>query len=347
MGHLDEKGLGLGLFLSLGVFNLLMPVPELALRAAGFRHVSQIQFGYPRPEDFVLFTPDETLFWKLSPRPDVNSWGFFGADPRCPPEAGTYRILFLGDSCMQYGSPDSNYPLMVQEILRRVPFRQPERVECVTLAMSGYTSFQGLKTAELFAGKLKPAVACVAYGWNDHWLAYGQTDANKRIDTRLIRVYQSVRLFQLVGKLRHGDPEESLPLDKVRVSTDQYRGNLEAIWRLLHGLGVEVVFLTAPTSHGLRGVPDILLRMHFAQDKQSVLSLHREYNQIVREVASGTGALLLDFDTEFSRPEDMRYFKDDGIHFTTNGRQVAAQSVVSFLVEHCGVHPAPPPPAPH
>ena len=243
---------------------------------------------------------------------------------------------------MQQGYPDKNaYPQLVQGLLQQVSFRSSERVECVTLAMSGYSSFQGLKVAELYAAKLKPALALVAFGWNDHWLAYGQTDANKKINLKLIRVYQDVRLFQLARKVLPSRPEEAMPIADVRVPIDQYRSNLEAIQRLLEGLGVEVVFLTAPTSHGLRGVPDNLVKMHFARDKESVLALHRRYNQIVREVASATGALLLDLEPEFELPAGMRYFKEDGIHFTPKGREILAMRVAEFLVERLGAHPAP------
>ena len=55
----------IGWAVTFATLNFLLVVPELALRVVGFRGEAGIQFGYPRPEEFVRFDPDERLFWKL------------------------------------------------------------------------------------------------------------------------------------------------------------------------------------------------------------------------------------------------------------------------------------------
>ncbi len=96
-----------GWSLTLATLNLFLVVPELGLRAADFRAESGIQFGYPRPTEFMRFAPDERLFWKLPPsNQNVNSLGFPGDEIPSPKPAGRYRVMFLGDSCTQQGYPD-------------------------------------------------------------------------------------------------------------------------------------------------------------------------------------------------------------------------------------------------
>ncbi len=80
------------------------------------------------------------------------------------------------------------------------------------------------------------------------------------------------------------------PLEQVRVPADQYRNNLAGIYDVLNAAGIPVVFLTAPTSHYRDGVPDYLVDQDFARDRDSVKRLHRQYNDIVRQVAARRSA---------------------------------------------------------
>ena len=92
--------------LAFATLNLFLIVPELALRATGFRGEAGIQFVYPRPHEFVKFDPDERLFWKLrSTDRNVNSLGFPGKEIVTPKPDHRYRILFLGDSCINKAIP--------------------------------------------------------------------------------------------------------------------------------------------------------------------------------------------------------------------------------------------------
>jgi len=158
--------------LAVAALNLVLVVPELALRLADFRFESGIQFGYPRPERMLAFEPDPDLFWRLPPSdPEVNSLGFKGDEIAVPKPDGTFRILFLGDSCTFQG-----YPQRVADLLAQRP--DPRlRVEAVNLGVPGYSSHQGRIVAELYGEVFEPDLVFAAFGWNDHWLAYGAPDA--------------------------------------------------------------------------------------------------------------------------------------------------------------------------
>lgn len=332
MRGLVRRGHSIDWVLAVAALNLFVVVPELGLRLGGFSYESGIQFGYPRPSKMIAFEPDAELFWRLpSSDPEVNSLGFPGPEVARPKPANTFRILFLGDSCTY-----QRYPRLVKTVLLRRP--EPELdVEVVNLGVPGYSSHQGRVIAETRADALDPDLVFVHYGWNDHWLAYGTIDAEKRVEaptglraTRPVRELSNLRLFQLGRKLRTmaRSQETDLPLDRVRVPAAQYRENLRAIQRHFAARGVPVVFVTAPTSHHVLGVPAYLLEQGFAADVPSVVRVHREYIRMTRQVAGESGAGLFDLAAIFNEVGDPeKYFLADGIHFTRPGLELIARRI--------------------
>jgi len=323
-----------GWLLAFATLNFFLIVPELGLRAIGFRAEAGIQFGYPRPEEFVRFDPDERLFWKLrSSNRNVNSLGFPGREIVTPKPNDRYRIMFLGDSCTQQGYPD-----MVEALLNKDGESTSKRFESITLAISGYSSHQGRVLAELYGERLEPDVALVYFGWNDHWQAYQAIDSQRVAPappspwaTRLAFA-QSSRLVQGFGSLLASFNGASKPIDQVRVPEAQYRENLLAIQSTFKKRGVPVVFISAPTSHYRLGVPDYLVDLNFVRDKQSSVSMHRRYNQIEREVVAETGSYILDLERDFDSRDDLStIFMLDGIHFTPAGLALVAQRVSDLL----------------
>lgn len=318
--------------LSLGVLVAAIVVPELLLRAFGFEHRSGVQFGFPDPERMAFFAPDDRLFWKLKPpadpahvRADVdgNSHGFQGADPAIPKPVGTYRMLYLGDSCTFQG-----YPWRAAERMRDLKIPAGRTAETVSLAIPGYTSLQGLRAAEDFGLDLDPDVVFVFFGWNDHWAAYGTIDS-KKVVAPGPRFLGESRLFQatvwLLGRKR-------VPLEEPRVLPDEYRANLTAIAALFSARRIPVVFLTAPTTFYKLGVPQKLVDDRFAKSGEEAIRLHRAYNAIVREIAAESGAPLLDLEKECeSSPDLEKRFLKDGVHFSPAGREWVGDRIARFV----------------
>lgn len=319
-----SAGVGLrrarGPTIALAVLNLLFVVPELGLRSAGFRHVSGIQFGYPTAEEFTEFALDRELFWKLPPDGEwVHSWGFFGPEPRVPKPSGTRRILYLGDSCSQQGYPQA-WPELATALLGS---RDARPLDEVNLALSGYSSHQGLVLARRYGELLEPDLVVVYFGWNDHWLARGAPDARKSVELRFEGLYRSVRLLQLARKLHPGAPTPIL--DEPRVDRGAYAENLRAIVELFRARGATVLLVTAPSIHDL-GVPEYLVEREFVRSAAEALELHEDYNRIVREIAEQSAAELFDLDLSLrTSPERRQWFLEDGIHFTEAGRHAVAR----------------------
>ena len=333
-GVRDRQRLG-GWLVALGVLNLLTLAPELGLRAAGFRHVSGVQFGYPTPEEFWELVPDERLFWTLPPDPapqlgpPVNSLGFLGPEPLEAAPAGAVRLVVLGDSCSQQGYPESYPDLLAAELHGR-----GIAVDLVNLSMAGYSTHQGRVLAESALPELAPDLVLVWYGWNDHWQAYGAPDAGKRGSLRRERLYRASRLLQGLRRLSEaaGLGAGAPRLELTRVPLDDYRANLTAIVRAAREAGAEAVLVTAPTSHRRLGVPAYLVDEGFAPSAEAVVERHLEYARATREVAAAEGAPLADLDAELERTTDLaRAFVADGIHLTASGRRAVALLLADFL----------------
>lgn len=332
-----DAGQRIGPWIALTLFAGLLVVPELALRNAGFRYVSGIEFGYPTPSEFTELAPDRDLFWKLpSSDPLANSFGFFGPEPALPKPPGTWRWLVLGDSCSQQGYPEA-WPELATRALR--PAVKSRAIDEVNFALSGYSSHQGRVLAERYTQALAPDLVAVYFGWNDHWLAWGSVDAEKHIDARFERVYRSSRLLQALRKLADGarSPSESKPLAQTRVPIDRYRANLEAICTAAQASGAQVVLVTAPQALDVLGIPEYLLTRPFATDAASVLRLHREYNAVVRDVARERSAILLDLEREFEQRSDRAaLFLRDGIHLSDAGKLAVAERFAAVVRERVG-----------
>jgi len=328
--------------LSVAALVFVVGLPELLLRALDYQYESGVEFRIPEEDpSFLAYQPDPHLLFKFDPaHPRVNSLGFPDGEVVLPKPPGVFRMLFLGDSCTQQG-----YPAEVAARLAASRSSQGPAFDAVTLAVAGYSSFQGRVIAERLAAGLDGDLALVYFGWNDHWLANGAPDSKRiavqaelsRFDRFVGFVREHSRLMQglvqlQVGLRRWGDPVSS----ELRVPVEEYRSNLVEIERRLSALGMPVVLLTAPTTHYLFGAPESLVQDRFAIDTDSVPRLHRAYNQVVREVARETGAQLLDLERdlfELSPKRLSRIFTDDGIHFSDDGIQFVSRRIARFLRE--------------
>lgn len=325
----------------IAVLNVFVIVPELALRTGEFRYEPGIQFGFPRPRNFLRFEVDPKLFWKLpSSRSDVNSLGFIGDEIPVPKPAGTYRMLFLGDSVTQQG-----YPEIVERALNTRMSHGSTSFESVNLAMAGYSSHQGRVLAERYGSTFQPDLVVVYYGWNDHWQAYGAIDSEKQVKPSKIPWAKINTVISLEFRVAQGINRiwESFSVPRlsggelrVRVPLDEYGANLAYIKGVFEAENVPVVFITAPTSYYGLGVTNYLVLKNFVRDKPSAIKLHREYNEVVRAIPQTASVHILDLEEEYSAYEDetlRAIFLEDGMHLRDQGLQIMGDQIADFINE--------------
>ncbi len=327
--------------LCLCIINLFIVMPELSLRLMNFKYLSRIEFGFPRTASFEFLVPDEKLLWRLpSSLDDVNSLGFHGDEIDVSNPESTYSILYLGDSCTDYGFP-RNYPAIAESLLNSKLSPYANSFKSIVLALGGYSSHQGRMLAEMYGREFEPDLVVVFFGWNDHWLARGAIDAEKAIRTSkwtnlYNRLSHGSRLLQGFIKfsvfLRYGNTEGLL--DEVRVPIHSYRENLLDIADVFRETGTPIIFMTAPTAHYDLGVPDYLVELGYARNKSEVIAWHQRYNAVVRAIAEESGSSLLDLESRFNSMENLeQLFISDGIHSTPAGLRLIAEYLATLVVD--------------
>jgi len=322
-----------GLALLISTINLIVISPELILRTIDFEYASSVSYGGLRPDRRILFEPDRDLMWRFpADQPGINSFGFRGDEVRVPKPPGVRRLLFLGDSCT-----DQDFAGYVEQLLTNHSAGDSLRYESIVMAVPGYSSHQGRIIAEKYGDMVRADVAFVFFGWNDHWLAYGGTDAQlgkSRVASFLRDMSYHSRLMQLALKVSSMITDNSQDIvEQVRVPASEFHDNLRTIDSILFASGTKVIFVTAPSGHNLSGVPSYLIEQRLAPGEAFVLSKHREYCDIVRSVSRQTFSGLLDLEAQFSTLANPDLFTDDGIHFTDAGLKTVAAIMYAYLLD--------------
>ncbi len=167
---------------------------------------------------------------------------------------------------------------------------------------------------------IRPRVAFVYFGWNDHWTGFGVED--KDLGAPAESGLGSLRLVHLVKRARLGWLASKQSRRPLRVAPEDFRRNLVEIVQVSRAAGIVPVLITAPTAHVLGEEPERLAERHI-EDVRNVIPLHQRYVSIVREVAAAEDALLCDAARHFEAPSRAEraahFFIDDGIHLRVGG----------------------------
>jgi len=287
-----------------------------------------------------VFQPDDVLFWSLVPgtvlRDDrrVNELGLVNGPVAVPKPAGVYRIVCLGDSCTAIGPVA--YPVAFERRLN-IAKRAERRFEVVNAGVFSYTSYQGLRLLRYRLADVQPDLVTIYYGWNDHYLTEGHPDKLLRSrETRapaLLRLFRRLRLYQLVRDMVNAAQLQGVGESRVRVAPDDYRENLGAMVDLARERGAPVILVTAPSNHALGKVPEYFIQTRKAENGETLIIRHRNYNNIVRKAATQKKTELLDADALFNQHNKDLLFLKDGVHPNSLGRHLLAEALEGRLAE--------------
>lgn len=359
-----------GIIMALLVFAGL----EGGLRLAGFRYLrvtTDMEFNYPRP-GFIkaFFEIDPELLYRIrptvkqryvdltwQPRFDlkIRDARTFTAKP-----AGTVRIITLGDSSTYGVNTPRPWPLRLQEILERKI--GPARYQVINLGVPGYTIFQGRRVLQTRGRRLEPDVVVIGFGWNDHLLALGHSDADQKVGGATVvslrnllarsRAYQG--LSWVVAGLRGAaatrvEPggEGDRPVEPLRrVGTTAYGEELEKLVRLTRELGAEPLFFTYPIAFQVladEGLdpPDWVALTHTGRGDSlgNLIRLHGRYNDVVRATGRKLGVPVIDLDALFATLDRHELFDAPGgdlIHPADTGYDLMAASIYEALAAVSG-----------
>lgn len=291
---------------------------ELILRVAGFEYHTfpTAQFGWPEPEVIAKqFEPEPDLFWVPQNYPQLLE------------DARKYQpmVMFLGDSCTQFGT----YPRLALDRLGEMG--RHDLARGIKLGVAGWSTEQGLAQVRRDIGPLKPRVVTIYFGWNDHWVALGPPDDEARPGAVKFWLSQHLRLYQMLIKGKLGQAARNLSTRPNRVSLARYHANLTSMAHEIEKYGGRPVFITAPSSHVAGQEPEYLAQRH-VRSLGELVPLHQAYVKETRAAAVESGALLCDAVDAFEHlpAPSATYFMRDGIHLSDEGNKQ-----MSYVVSDC------------
>jgi lysophospholipase L1-like esterase len=293
---------------------------------------------------------DPLLFWRIRPNLKEVPWDFtmlstndhgWRTDHHIgrKPHDG-FRIVCLGDS-VTFGfrvpmvfperphDYDHNlfpYPVLCEKRLRRT--NPSRRIEVISLAVPGYTSYQGLNLLRHDIASLKPDVVTACFGWNDVCLRSLPDPVSMPVDwprvTARTLMCHSQALVHFARWQKHKQSKTIHPVNAVpvaRVSRDDYVANLLAISKLAHEHGAQAVLIGQVYRDARSNPPEA--------------NMVREYRDALREAAGANGVPYLQVDAliETNYPANDPLF-GEAIHPNAAGHEVMATALLKFLADH-------------
>jgi lysophospholipase L1-like esterase len=304
----------IALFTASPIVGLVLAEVIFRLFSFEFDPMLKVEFGWPRPEILEkLYLADPEVFWvPKNYRERLDAM-----------HSGRPDIVFLGDSCTEFGS----YPRWFRE---RIEEEHPGLELAVEkLGVAGWTSYQGLQQLKRDVLPLRPRLVSFYFGWNDHWVGFGLDDRSVHaMRSDGLPIVGGLRVAQLFHRLRLAWLADRRLERPRRVSPEDFRNNLRSMAGLTREMGAVPLVLTAPTSHEFGREPRYLAE-RWLTDLRDLVPLHQRYVSIAREVAAEDDIPLCDLAADFAAlPQaDLthRYFKRDGMHLVRAGYEKLAE----------------------
>ena len=341
--------------LMLGAIVALTSCALFGAAELGLRVRQKIKFGSLfRIEDTYTLDPKSGL---RIPVPGgsfggirINSLGFRGPELKMPKSRSTLRVAFLGSSttyCAEVSNNENTWPHLVTEALQA---EWPGlSVDYINAGVPGYSVSSSLKNLEYRITPLEPDVIVIYEGHNDltgnsFYLARKQGLVSIPPPQNITWPAKYSLLWYLVEKNLVIMSQQrtarrtagTLSFDRERLARPFHRDlkDLVEVSKRTAPIIVLVTFSTQlreeqPPEQQSRAAASSLYYMPY-MSVNGLIQGYAEYNDAVRQVASETGALLID--GENSIPGDAQHFADS-VHFTDKGSHLMARRVARGLIQ--------------
>jgi len=279
----------------------------------------------------------------------INSHGFRGPPLIQPKPEGGLRIAFLGASttfCAEASGNNATWPHLVGEAIQK---RYPDiAVDYVNAAVPGYTVQSSLLNFRTRVASLRPDVTIIYHATNDlSWetrslaLEQGVYEEPGKEEKSWLAEHSQL-WYLLIKNLRIKEVQRDASNARMRLEFSpsqlgaHFRKHL--IQLVTEAKDVSAVVALVTFSHQIRpeqtaeqqllAASSALYYMPF-MEPQGLMEAFRRYNQIIAEVASETGAILVD--GEATIPADGDHFNDT-VHFRDAGSDIMARRVSEALL---------------
>ena len=279
----------------------------------------------------------------------INSLGFRGPEIAVPKAPGDIRIAFLGSSTTWCAEVSGNEYVWSHLVTASIATALPgHQFDYINGGVPGYTVASSLKNLQLRISPLQPDIVVIYEGINDLTGELRDVAVQHGVITEA-KVQQlswparySV-LWNLVEKnLRVLASQRAAQQDRARLTMDtstlgvQYRKDLTELVRAAQQNAKLVAVATLAThvrreqspEQQVTALSSAIFFMPFITAIGEIESFAK-YNQIIREVARDTGALLIE--GENTIPGDSAHFTDS-VHFTDAGSRAMAERVSRVLI---------------
>ena len=284
----------------------------------------------------------------------IDTQGFRGDDVAPGAAAKRLRIVCLGDS-RTFGMReaasgfrfDNAYPDALRGVISQR--RSEEAVEVINAGVVGYTSAHGLRQLVTRILPLRPDVVTVAFGFNDHSLAWNAALRCEEPENALLReaLYggADLRLFRLGLSVWQGMAFlHPRPLSVRWVDREHYAYNLRRIAAAAREGGAHVLFVAQalrPLALGESTPPAIdpkrdATKVYGVLGAKDLADLHRiddEYGEILYRVAREAKVPVADAAAAFAAHEGEDLFsRYDAVHPAPKGAALIAETIYEELV---------------
>lgn len=331
-------------------------IVAIAAAEVGIRWLQERQYGTAATVD-QHYTVDRQSGLRVpiaglrSGRIETNSLGFRGPEIAVPKPVGTVRIAFLGASttwCAEASGNDKVWAHLVADDLRQA--FPTTRFDYVNGGVPGYTARWSLKNLEHRVAPLQPDVIVIYHATNDMSAELRSLAAARGV-TRAAQLEppswmsNHFLLWNLAEKnLRIWFAQRKAEANMGRLEVDAaslgepFRRDLTALVLAAKARARVVAVATFSArlraeqteEEQLQAAASALYYMPFMTPR-GLIAAYARYNQVIREVAQDTGALLIE--GEFDTPGDARHFADS-VHFTDAGSRAMATRVSRALARH-------------
>jgi lysophospholipase L1-like esterase len=334
--------------LTLGTLLLLLAAAEIAIRvrqALRYGTASTIEETYTLDRKLGLRVPIANL---SKGHIAVNSLGFRGPEIAMPKPPGTVRLAFVGASTTWCGEVSGNDKVWADIVTRSLADTFPaHRFDYVNGGVPGYTIPASRKNLELRIAPLAPDIIVIYEGMNDLSGELREVAAAKGVardaklepaswlaDYSLLWNLAEKNLRVWFAQRRVESAEGRLVLDAGALG-DGFRRDLTGLVQAAQQRAKRVAVATfsiqlrsgQSADEQLRAAASRLYYEPF-MTPQGIIDAYRRYNEIVREVAAATGALLIEGEDDI--PGDPAHFADT-VHFTDAGSAAMAARVTRAL----------------
>lgn len=316
-----KRHLFIALFAFLALVLMVEGLCRLALKSAQ-------KEGIVQPRDLYEF--DLSYGWHLKPlfkAPGVwiNSRGLRDEELSIEKQDGVKRVVALGDS-VTYGwrvKQEDTYPYQLRKML-------PQGFEVVNGGIPGYSTQQGYEFLEEEILPLQPDIIIIMFGWNDQALTMTTPDQKKKEHPLALKLnfflnrhcatYKVLKLalFSIREVMIQNSPEQEVP---SRVSLKTFKENMEKMIDLALSHSISVFLATEPEGQPVR--------------ESNAIKRHREYNQVIREVAREKGVTLIDIERVFEDHDKKQLFDspdENLVHPNSLGNHIIAEEMKKSLL---------------